>query len=319
MPLDPTAARLVEAMQANFPRFTDPGANDDPAEVRARVKAMPRAPMGDEVASAEDRVIPGPDGDLPVRVYRPLEPSGDPAPGIVYFHGGGWVICDLDSHDGSCRRLSNAIGAVVVSVDYRLAPEHKYPAAADDAYAATVWVSEHATELGIDPTRLVVAGDSAGGNLAAVAALMARDRGGPPIAFQLLVYPVIDSTSGRNDHRSKIDNAEGFFLTTAQMNWYRKHYLPDEEAGEGPYASPNRAESLVGLPPACVVTAEMDPLRDEGNEYAQRLAAEGVPVTAYCAPGMFHGFFNMDGMLDGAKEAQRVAFTAMRDALAMGA
>jgi acetyl esterase len=233
----------------------------------------------------------------------------------VYFHGGGWTICSVDTHDGACRRLANEVGAVVVSVDYRLAPEHKYPAAAEDAFAATAWVAEHASELGIDPDRLAIAGDSAGGNLTAVVAHMARDRGGPGLAFQLLVYPVIDSSEARNERPSRTENAVGYFLTLSQMEWYRRQYLPDERAGSEPYASPHLAESFADLPAACVVTAEMDVLRDEGEAYGRALEGAGVTVTIYRAAGMFHGFFNMDAALPGAASAQSVAFAAMRDAL----
>lgn len=313
MPLDPAARVVVDLMDANYPRIG--GAGTDPAALRAQLKALPRLPVVDECASVEDRTIPGPAGDIPVRVYRPVDAAESPTPGFAYFHGGGWVICDLDSHDGACRRLANSVGAVVVSVDYRLAPEHPWPSASDDAYAATVWTAEHATELGIDPARLAVAGDSAGGNLTAVVAQMARDRGGPSLAFQLMIYPVIDSTATRKDYPSKTDNAEGYFLTTEHMEWYRAQYLTDETVGDEPYVSPHRAESLAGLPPACVVTAEMDPLRDEGELYARLLEEAGVPVTMHRAPGMFHGFFNMDAALDGAKEAQRVAYGAARAVL----
>jgi acetyl esterase len=312
VPLDPTARAIIDAMETVFPRIDSLDA--DATDVRAQAQQMPRLPDVEEVAEVGDRTVPGPRGAIPVRVYRPGSTSGDPAPGVVYFHGGGWVICDLDTHDGACRRIANEIGAIVVSVDYRLAPEHRYPAAIDDAFAATRWVGEHASELGIDPARLAVAGDSAGGNLSAAVALMARDEGGPPLAFQLLVYPVIDSTASRNDYPSKTDNAEGYFLTTMQMEWYRKQYLGEDD-GDRPSCSPNRADSLAGLPPACVVTAEMDPLRDEGEEYARSLEAAGVPVTLHRANGMFHGFFNMDAVLEGAKEAQTIAFAAMRSVL----
>lgn len=313
MPLDPTAAAVIEVMEAVFPRIDSLDA--DAAAVQATAKQIPRLPVAEEVAGVEDRSIPGPDGPIPVRLYRPLGVGDGPLPGVVYFHGGGWVICDLDTHDGGCRRLANETGAVVVSVDYRLAPQARYPAAVDDAFAATVWVAEHATELGIDPARLAVAGDSAGGNLTAAVALRARDEHGPPLAFQLLIYPVIDSSASRNDYPSKVDNATGYFLTTLQMEWYRKQYLSNDDDGSEPYCSPNLASSLTDLAPACVVTAEMDPLRDEGEHYAALLDKAGVPVTTYRAMGMFHGFFNMDAALDGAKDAQRVAFTAMRSAL----
>jgi acetyl esterase len=279
------------------------------------MQSLPPVPGADEVASVEDRTIAG---GIPVRIYEPtarVGGGGEAAPGVLYFHGGGWVLCDLDSHDGMCRRVANALGAVVVSVDYRLAPEHKFPAAIDDAYAALTWVAEHSAELRIDPSRLVVAGDSAGGNVAAVLAQMSRDRGGPALAFQLLIYPVIDSSAERNDRPSRSENAVGYFLTLAQMEWYRDQYLPDDADGEAPLVSPHLAASLADLPPACVVTAEMDLLRDEGEHYGHALEASGVAVTIYRAPGMFHGFFNMDAALEGAKDAQRVAFDAMRAAL----
>jgi acetyl esterase len=311
MPLDPVARIIIDTMEAEMP----PIAGGNAATVRAELKARPLLPVTEDIASSEDRTIPGPDGEIPVRVYRPLEPSSDPAPGVVFFHGGGWVICDLDSHDGTCRRMANAVGAVVVSIDYRLAPEHKHPAAVEDAYAATRWVAEHAGELGIDPDRLAIAGDSAGGHLTAVVAQMARDRGAPPLAFQLMVYPVIDSTSGRNDRPSRSENATGYFLTLDAMEWYREQYLPDDASGEDASASPHVADSLAGLPPACVITAEMDLLRDEGEHYARLLEQSGVPVMLYRADGMFHGFFGMEAVLDGAKAAQQVAFDAMRAGL----
>lgn len=304
---------MIEILDQHFPRVNTVSSA---AEARQIAKQMPQAGEVEPVGGVEDRSIPGPEGDIPVRVYRPA--TEGPYPGIVYFHGGGFVICDLDSHDGACRRLVNAIDAVVVSVDYRLAPEHRWPAAADDAAAALQWVADHADELGIDPSRLAVAGDSAGGNLSAVAALMARDQGGPRLAFQLLVYPVIDLSATRAEHASQRENAEGYFLTTAQMEWYREQYLVEDAHGEEPYASPIKAPTLTGVAPACVVTAEMDPLRDEGEAYARALEAAGVPVTLYRAPGMFHGFFNMDAVLDGSKVAQRVAFDALRSALHPG-
>ena len=312
MPIDPVAATIIELLDQVFPKVDEV---DDAVAARAQMKAMPAMPDVEEVGGVEDRTIPGPGSDIPVRVFRPREAPDGPLPGVVYFHGGGWVVGDLDSHDGAGRRIANAIGAVVVSIDYRLAPEHKFPAAVDDAYAATAWAAEHASDLGIDTARLAVAGDSAGGNLAAAVALMARDQGGPALAFQLLVYPVIDSTATANDHPSKTENATGFFLHTSQMNWYRAQYLPDGHDGNDPYLSPHVAESLAGLPPACVVTMEMDPLRDEGEMYARLLVDAGVPVVLHRADGLFHGCFNMDAMLTGAKKAQDVAFAAMRKEL----
>ena len=309
MPIDPVAATVIEMLDQVFPKVDQV---DDAVAAREQMKAMPAVPDVEEVGRVDDRMIPGPEGDLPVRVFVPREAPPGPLPGIVHFHGGGWVLCDLDSHDGACRRLANANSAVVVSVDYRLAPEHRFPAAAEDAFAATAWVAEHADELGIDPTRLAVAGDSAGGNLAACVAIMARDRGGPALAFQLLIYPVIDSTATANEHASKTENATGYFLTTAQMDWYRSQYLPDGHDGSDPYVSPHMAESLAGLPAACVITMEMDPLRDEGELYARLLEEAGVPVVLHRAEGLFHGSFNMDAYLTGAKQAQDVAFAALR-------
>lgn len=312
MPIDPEAAALIELLDQFFPRVDEV---DDAVKAREMMRSLPPVPGADDVASVEDRTIPG---GVPVRIYRPATDAGasdESTPGVVYFHGGGWVLCNLDSHDGMCRRVANELSAVVVSVDYRLAPEHKFPAAIEDAYAALVWLADHADVLGVDPTRLVVAGDSAGGNLAAVVAQMSRDRGGPALAFQLLVYPVIDSSPARNDWPSRSENAVGYFLTLAQIEWYRNQYLPDDDAGEDPLASPHLAASLSDLPPACVVTAEMDLLRDEGEHYGHALEAAGVAVTIYRAPGMFHGFFNMDAALGGAKDAQRAAFAAARAVL----
>ncbi|HZR14591.1 MAG TPA: alpha/beta hydrolase [Acidimicrobiia bacterium] len=286
--------------------------NMEAAEARAMAKEMPPAVEEPEaVAVVYDRTIPGPDGDVPVRVYRPVE-GGDPLPVVVYFHGGGWVICDLDTHDGTCRALANGVNAVVVSVDYRLAPEHKFPAAAEDAYEVTSWVAAHADELGVEPSRLAVAGDSAGGNLAAVVALMARDRGGPAITFQLLVYPVTNHSFDTDSYR---ENADGYFLHRASMEWYWRQYLADERDGANPYASPLRVEDARGLPPGMVITAEFDPLRDEGEAYGRKLAEAGVPFDVRRYDGVFHGFFSMVAFLDGAKQATADAHAALRDAL----
>jgi acetyl esterase len=211
-------------------------------------------------------------------------------PVVVYFHGGGWVIGDLEVVDQPCRQLASAAGAIVVSVDYRLAPEHRYPAAFEDSYAATVWVGAHAAEIGGDPARLAVAGDSAGGNLAAAVALAARDRGGPELAAQLLIYPVTDFNFGTASYH---DNREGYLLTKGSMQWFWAHYLGAQDLDKDPYACPLRADSLAGLPPAYVATSEYDPLRDEGEAYARRLEEAGVAVTAKRFDGMLHGFFWM--------------------------
>jgi acetyl esterase len=317
MPLDPTAKAIMDAMDTAWPDLGTVTA----AEARQVVKQAGEAARAlvppPEVARVEDRTVPGPAGEIPVRIYWPrVETPPASYPMVVYFHGGGWVICDLDSHDNICRSLSNATGAVVVSVDYRLAPEHKYPAAADDAYAATVWAAGHAGELGADPTRVAIAGDSAGGNLTAVVALMARDRGGPALRYQMMIYPVTDISPGHQDsHPSKKENGTGYFLTTEHMDWFRDQYLPDGADGSDPYISPLLATDLSGLPPAFVITAEYDPLRDEGEMYGARMRDAGVPVDIRRYDGVFHGFFSMAALLPIADTANRDAADALRHAL----
>jgi acetyl esterase len=259
------------------------------------------------VANVVNRTIAEPGGEIPVRIYRP--DGRPPFPVLVFFHGGGWVIGNLDTHDGTCRSLANAAGCMVVSVDYRLAPEHKFPAAADDAYAATRWIARNAGTIGGDAARIAVGGDSAGGNLAAVVALMARDHAEPGLCFQLLIYPVTDA---RMDTTSYRDNADGYLLTHAMMQWFWSHYLRSEADREHPYASPLRAQDLQGLPPALVITAEFDPLRDEGEAYAARLRAAGAPVQLTRYDGMIHGFFGMASLIDRANTALHEAAAALR-------
>jgi acetyl esterase len=263
-----------------------------------------------KIASVEDRRIPGPAGEIPVRIYRPEGRA--PFPALVYFHGGGWVIGSVETHDGSCRDLANRIGCVVVSVEYRLAPESRYPAAAEDCFAATKWVAEHAGELGVDAQRIGIGGDSAGGNLTAVVAQMARDRRGPALRHQLLVYPVTDADFSRPSYR---ENAEGYLLTTKAMEWFWGHYVPDPAQRREPYAAPLRAKDLAGLPPAFVITAEYDPLRDEGEAYAKRLQAAGVPTTLKRYDGAIHGFFAMGLLSQVARDAVDDAVAAVRRGL----
>jgi acetyl esterase len=303
--LDPQARRVLDATLAlNLP----PIERTTPEEARLglRLRTAALGPVED-VPVIEEHRVPVPDGTIGVRLYRPAGRA--PFPGLVFYHGGGWVIGDLDTHDGLCRALTNAGGCVVLSVDYRLAPEHRFPTAAEDAYAAAEWMSRQAPDLGVDPRRIAVGGDSAGGNLAAVAALMARDRGGPPLSFQLLVYPVTDHDLDTPSYRQ---NADGYLLTREAMRWFWNHYLGGTGAGHHPYASPLRAERLTGLPPALVQTAEFDPLRDEGEAYAWRLRAAGVPVTLTRYPGMIHGFLRMLNHLDQARVALREAAAALR-------
>jgi acetyl esterase len=248
--------------------------------------------------SIEDRLIPGPAGDLPVRIYTPdLE---GPLPLLLYFHGGGFVVCNLDTHETICRLLSNEAGCIVISVDYRLAPEHPYPAAVEDCLAATRWAAEHAGELGGDPARIAVAGDSAGGNLAAVVALRARDEGEPGLRGQLLVYPITDHYEPGTP--SYFENAEGYFLTRKGMQWFFDHYLEEGFNREDPHVFPLRAAELAGLPPALVITAEYDPLRDEGVRYAESLREAGVDTVHLPCKGMIHGFFGQVAVIDRAGE-----------------
>jgi acetyl esterase len=248
---------------------------------------------------------------MPVRLYTP--PGRGPFPVLVYFHGGGWVIGNIAAYDPTCRALTNAAGCVVVSVEYRLAPEHKFPAAPEDCYAALQWVATNAAAINGEPARLAIGGDSAGGNLTAVVAQMARDRGGPPLVYQVLVYPVTDYNYNTASYR---ENADGYLLTRDAMGWFWNHYLRSQADGSNPLASPLRAPNLRGLPPALVLTAEFDPLRDEGEAYAARLQETGVPVTLKRYDGMIHGFFSLGTVLDQGKQAMADAAAALRGAFA---
>ena len=309
MPLDPQAQKVVDALAAlNLKPVEESTPEEARESMRSRTAAL--GPVED-VASVADHRVPVAGGDITVRVYSPGGAGTHPA--LVFFHGGGWVIGDLVTHDGVCRSLTNAARCAVASVDYRLAPEHRYPVATEDSYAAFQWVLGHAARLGIDPRRVAVGGDSAGGNLAAVVSLMARDRGTPLPVFQALVYPV---TNDDLDTASYRENATGYVLTREGMRWFFRHYLAREEQGREPYASPLRAPSLAGLPSALVQTAECDPLRDEGEAYAARLRDAGVPVTVTRYPGMFHGFLRMTNILDKAKAARDEVAGALRKAFA---
>jgi acetyl esterase len=272
------------------------------ADVRASLKATRKLAKPVPVGSVGDGRIDGPEGmkSIPVRIYRPVKAAGGPLPVLVYFHGGGFVLCDLESHDSCCRRLSNGIGAVVVSVDYRLAPEYPFPAAVDDAWAAVRWVSLHAADIGGDPDRLVIAGDSAGGNLAAVVAMMARDHGGPAIAFQLLIYPVLDQR--RKSSATSEYSASGSALSGDHMRWFTEQYLGTDGDRSDVLASPILGD-FTGLPPTHIVTGECDPLRAEDEQYAELLRAAGVPVTITNYDNMFHGFFNLADHLPIARQA----------------
>ncbi len=281
-----------------------------PAEARkeAAEALQPLQGESETVSRTEDQRIPGPDGSIRIRIYTPGERG--PLPGLVYFHGGGWVLCDLDTHDKTCRALAHKAGAVVVSVDYRLAPEHRFPAAVVDCCAATRWVAANAERLDVDPRRIAVGGDSAGGNLAAVVALKFRDEGGPALALQVLVYPVTNLAAF--DTPSYQEFAEGYYLTRTEMEWFRGHYLATAGDGQNPDASPLLAPDLRGLPPALVITAECDTLRDEGEAYARRLAEAGVDVTCTRYAGMVHPFFSLPGVIDGGRRAVEQFAAAVR-------
>jgi acetyl esterase len=262
----------------------------------------------EQIGRVEDLRIPHPEGPIPIRVYTP---AGDgPFPCLIYFHGGGWVVCNPDTHDTACRAIARRAGAVVVAVDYRLSPEYKFPAAVEDGYAATQWVAANTARLGADPGRIAVGGDSAGGNLATVMCMKSRDESGPALALQVLVYPVTNLASF--DTASYGEFAEGYYLTRAEMEWFRGHYLARMEDARNPYASPLLAADLSGLPPALVITAECDPLRDEGEAYAKRLAEAGVAVTCTRYGGMIHPFFSMGGVLSQGRRAIEQVAAAVR-------
>lgn len=306
MPLDPEAKAVLETMAG--------AADVDPFSVphtvmREAFAAMSGQVEGPEVAKVEMTEADGPAGKIPLRIYTPA--GAGEKPGLLFFHGGGFVVCDLDSHDATCRELSNGSDCVVVSVDYRLAPEAKFPAAPEDCYAATKWVVDHASELGIDAQRIAVAGDSAGGNLAAVVAMMCRDRNGPALSHQLLIYPVTDN---RFDTISYKENGVGYFLSADMMRWFWHHYLESEIDGDNPLASPLRATDLSRLPSTTLLTAEYDPLRDEGCAYAKRLQEAGVQTTYTNYPGVFHGFFGMTAQIPRARQAVDEACAELRKA-----
>ena len=310
--LDPDCQRVLDLIrEANRPPYE----TLTPAEARETYRASRRVLQPDppEVAEVRNLKVPGPQGEIPLRLYRGIETGrGTALPALVYFHGGGWVIGDLDTHDGVCRLIANASGCAVVSVDYRLAPEHKFPAAVDDAVAATEWVAANATSLGVDASCLAVGGDSAGGNLAAVVALIARDRGAPRLRFQLLVYPATDFVTSDDPHCERF---EGFPLNVVTMNWFRDHYLRGPADHSDWRASPFRAKDLRGLPPAYVLTAGFDPLHAEGEAYASRLRDASVSVQHRHLEGQMHGFISMGKMITAARPATEEAAKAMKVAL----
>jgi acetyl esterase len=303
----------VAAVLARLPQIERDKMTPDEARRASRERAELLRQDREPVARVEEREVPTGDGEVRVRTYAPAGRSGA---ALIYLHGGGWVLGDLDGPDALCRAIANRASCLVVSVEYPLAPERKFPAALEASYAVTRWVSENASDLEVDMQRLGVGGESAGGNLAAAVALLARDRGGPPLAFQLLLVPVMDHAF---DTVSYVENADGYGLTRAEMMWFWRHYLRDDAEGANAYASPLRAPDLHGLPRALVVTAEFDPLRDEGEAYARRLSDAGVPVELRRIEAVVHGFLGMAGEADVARRAVDGIVHAVRDALAAAA
>ncbi|KUI18531.1 lipase [Mycolicibacterium acapulense] len=306
---EPIDAILLKVLQAvPFQLTTDGGVQ----AARERFNALPRVEILPEVR-AEDRTVDGPGGPIPVRVYRPPTASDAPAPVVVFFHGGGWCVGDLDSYDGTARRHAADAEAVLVAVDYRLAPEHPYPAAVDDVWAVTQWVAASADELGVDAGRLAVAGDSAGGNLAAVVAQLARDAGGPQIRFQLLWYP---ATTWDTTLPSFAENADAPILDFAAIGGFSRWYVGDMELSDMPATlAPARAENLTGLPPAYIAVAGHDPLRDDGARYAELLSAAGVRVELHNAESLVHGYLGYAGVVPAATEATERGLRALHAAL----
>jgi len=286
--MDDGVQAMLDQLNAGFPRVET--MTDTAARAAVAQRRVPVDNIGD-VAGTEDRSIPGPDGAIGVRIYHPHGELSDERPAIVFCHGGGFVFCDIESHDGFCRALARGSEAVVVSVGYRLAPMHRAPAAALDAFAAFCWVTEHATDLGVDATRIAIGGDSAGGNLAAVTAILCRERGVARPAAQLLIYPVIDPSFDTDSYQRY---ATGYVNTRAAMQWYWRQYLDGEGLLDPPHlVAPARADSHEGLAPAVIVTAGLDPLHSEGCDYARRLRDAGVPVIHRDFPGLFHGFMTI--------------------------
>jgi acetyl esterase len=311
MPLDPILKAFLDQLEAQpTPKMWEM----PPAMAREAMVAMMQfaGPQNVPIGSVSDIAIPGPAGDIPARVYTPVGVAKERLPALAFFHGGGFVIGSIETHDGLCRMLANMSGCRIVSVEYRLAPEHPFPAAVEDAFAATSWVAKNAAQLAIDADRLAVGGDSAGGNLAAVVTQMARDAGAPRLAFQMLLFPATDLGAHTASRR---DFAEGYLLDMKTMQWFSNHYLGANGDVKNPHASPLLADKFTDLPPAFVMVAGFDPLHDEGIAYAEKLREAGVAVAVAEYPHMVHDFIYLVGVLPQASEALGAAANALKDAL----
>ncbi|MET0729279.1 MAG: alpha/beta hydrolase [Acidimicrobiales bacterium] len=309
MPVHPQVQTMLDAMgQMAAPATSELSL----AEARSMYLLMCSMEQAEEIERVDDRLVPGEHGDIPVRVYTPAAAVGANHGVLLWFHGGGWVLGDLESGDSTCRALANRAGCVVVSVDYRCAPEEKAPAAIDDSLTALTWTVENAELLGVDATRVAVGGESAGGNLAALLCQRVRDEFGPDIDFQLLIYPVTDLTMS---HPSVEENGEGYFFTKDTLQWFIGQYLDPEDDPKDPALSPLHAASLANLPPALVITAEFDPLRDEGEAYAVRMQEAGVTTQLVRYDGQIHGFVGMATTLDDGRHALELAGAALRAVL----
>ena len=310
----PVAADLQPLLELAGRR--EPGAPINVDERRESYRAICTAGrhLAAEVAEVLDSTLPGPHGDLPIRIYRAAG-LGDGVPVILYLHGGGWTIGDLEGYDEQCRAVASTSGAVVVALEYRLAPEHPFPAAVEDSWSALCWVHENAADLGVDPERLVVAGDSAGGNLSAVLSLMARDRGTPTIVHQFLIYPATDFDYDSGRWPSREENAEGYFLELATMRWFAENLAGDQDLTAEPLAAPIRAADHSGVAPATVTVAGFDPLRDEGLAYAEVLRVAGVPVEVIHHEGQVHGYWIFAPLVPSCAAARDVDLVALRSAI----
>jgi acetyl esterase len=307
VPLDPDAQQLLDMMKTMMPQsLSEMGVEG----ARAMMAAAPRLD-GEPVHAVEDRRVPGPAGDIPVRVYKPSDRAALPV--LIWLHGGGFAIGDIESYDNLCRELCNAVGAIVVSVEYRLAPEHRFPVPGEDCYAAASWVVDNASELGGDPARVAIGGDSAGGTLAIATCLMARDRGGPSFCYQALIYP-----TGRL-RVSNLEHGAMAILTASDCEYFWQNYVGSDQDRLSPYCAPLQADDLSGLPPAFVGTAEYDATRDDAEEIAARLGASGVRATVKRYPGVFHGFFSSTAVLARAREAMAEVSGVLRAELRVDA